>query len=125
MLAALTGTQPNLDAEIDPRFGQCTYFLLVDTDTMDVEAVENTDLGPGQRPGIKAAKLLAQRKVNVLLTGNCGANAQAALSTAGITVIRGCSGTVREAVEQFKAGKLKPEGSSSAVASGCGGRMAG
>jgi len=95
-----------LDAPVDPRFGRCPYFLIVDTDTLDFEAVENPNLALGGGAGIQSAQLMAAKDVKFVLTGNCGPNAHETLSAAGIGVIPGCSGAVRDAVEQFKAGQL-------------------
>ena len=110
MKTAVTANGPTLDAEVDPRFGRCAYFLIVDTDTMEFEAVENSNAALGGGSGIQSGQLMAARDVKFVLTGNCGPNAYATLSAAGIGVIPGCSGTVRDAVERFKAGKLSPTG---------------
>lgn len=42
----------------------------------------------------------------MLLTGKCGPSALRALSAEGIEVVSGCSGTVHEVMEQYKAGQL-------------------
>ena len=41
MKIVVSSTGKDLDSEIDPRFGRCAYFLLVDTDTMDHEVLDN------------------------------------------------------------------------------------
>lgn len=110
MKAAITASKPTLDAEVDPRFGRCAYFVIVDTETMEFEAIENPNVALGGGAGIQSGQLLAARDVKVVLTGNCGPNAHATLSAAGIGVILGCSGTVRDAVERFKAGQLNTAG---------------
>ncbi len=105
MRIALTASGPTLDADLDPRFGRCACFLIVDTDTMEFEAVENSDAALGGGAGIQSAQLIAAKDVKFVLTGNCGPNAHETLSAAGIGVIPSCSGAVRDAVEQFKAGQ--------------------
>ena len=106
MKIAITTSGPTLDASLDPRFGRCAYFLIVDTDTMDLEAVENPNAALGGGAGIQSGQLIAAKGVKFVLTGNCGPNAHETLSAAGIGVIPGCSGTVRDAVERFTAGQL-------------------
>ena len=108
MKIAITATGPTLDAAVDPRFGRCPYFLVVDTETMSAEGIDNANAALGSGAGIQSAQLMADRGVQAVLTGNCGPNAHATLSAAGIGVIVGCSGAVREVVEQFKAGGLAP-----------------
>ncbi len=106
MKTAVTATGSTLDANVDPRFGRCAYFLIVDTDTMEFEAIENSNAALGGGAGIQSAQLMAAKNVKFVLTGNCGPNAHSTLTAAGIGVIPGCSGTVRDAVERFKAGRL-------------------
>lgn len=108
MRIAVTAVQPGLDAEMDPRFGRCPFFVIVETDNLSSEAIDNEAQARGQGAGIQAARLLADRGVKYVLTGNCGPNAHQTLTAAGIGVIVGCAGTVRSAVEQFTAGRLQP-----------------
>ncbi len=110
MKITVTATGPDLDAAVDPRFGRCPYFLIVDTDTMKFEAVENPNLSLGGGAGIQSAQLMAGKGVQFVLTGNCGPNAYQTLSAAGIEVIIGCSGTAADVIEQFKAGQLSAAG---------------
>ncbi|MGC9455195.1 MAG: NifB/NifX family molybdenum-iron cluster-binding protein [Phycisphaerae bacterium] len=104
MKVAVTATGPDLDARVDPRFGRCPYFVIVETDDLSFEAIENPNLELGGGAGIQSAQLMANRGVRHVLTGNCGPNAHQTLAAAGVGVIVGCSGSVRELVEQYKAG---------------------
>jgi len=106
MKIAVTATEPSLDARMDPRFGRCPYFLVVETDDGSFEAVENQSVSLGGGAGIQSAQLMADKGVQTVLTGNCGPNAYQTLAAAGIAVIVGCGGTVADVVEQFKAGQL-------------------
>jgi predicted Fe-Mo cluster-binding NifX family protein len=107
MKIAVSSTGESLDVQIDPTFGRCSYFVIVDSETMKSEAVANTASGVMSGAGIQAAQLVANRGVQAVLTGNVGPNAFQALSSAGISIITGVFGTVRDAVEKFKTGQLQ------------------
>ena len=97
----------NLEAEVASRFGRAPYFLLVNPETMEYEAVANLqNLQAAQGAGIQSAALVARYKPSALLTGYCGPKAFKTLQAAGIDVIVGVEGSVREAVQQFRSGKL-------------------
>ena len=110
MKLCVTSQGQTLDANVDPRFGRCRYFILVDADTMAYEAVENNNAEAAGGAGTQSGQLMASRGVKVVLTGNVGPNAFQALKAAGISIITGISGTVNNAVESFKKGGLKEEG---------------
>ncbi len=110
MKIAVSSTGPDLDAEVDPRFGRCAYLLVVDPDSLEMEVIENQNKMMGGGAGIQTARMVAERGVEVVLTGNCGPNAYQTLSAAGVQIITGVSGTVRRVVEDFKQGNLRPTG---------------
>ena len=56
--------------------------------------------------GVQAAQLVANRDVEVVLTGNCGPNAFRTLQAAEIAVVTGATGSARDALAAYKAGKL-------------------
>ncbi len=107
MKIAVSAVGQNLDAQVDPRFGRCQNFIIVDTDTMEFEAVVNDSAGASGGAGIAAAQSIAGKGVEAMLTGNCGPNAFGVFNSAGIKVITGAAGTVKEAIDSYKAGKLQ------------------
>jgi len=107
MRICVSASANSLDALVDPRFGRCPYFLIVDSETMQFEAVPNPALGAMGGAGIQAAQILASKGAKVVITGNVGPNAFQALSAAGIKIITGAYGTVREVVEKYRRGELK------------------
>jgi predicted Fe-Mo cluster-binding NifX family protein len=107
MKIVVTATAPNLDADIDPRFGRCQYFVSVDPETMQLDTWENTNVAAGGGAGIATAQALAGKNISAVLTGNCGPNAYQTLNAAGIKVITGVTGKVKDAVQDYKDGKLK------------------
>ena len=107
MKVAISATAPSLDAEVDPRFGRCSYFVVIDPETMEFEALENSNAMAAGGAGISTAQMVASKGVEVVLTGNCGPKAYQTLSAAGVQVITGVVGRIRDAVESYKAGKLQ------------------
>jgi predicted Fe-Mo cluster-binding NifX family protein len=106
MKIAVTSSGPSLEDRVEPRFGRCPYFLLIDPDTLQFEAMPNPNIALGGGAGPQSAQLMAQNGVAVVLTGNCGPNAFQTFGAAGIQVITGVGGRVREAVDQYKTGRL-------------------
>ncbi len=107
MKVAVTSQGKELSSEIDPRFGRAKWLLVVDTETGLSEAYDNAvNLNLAQGAGISSAKAVIDACAEVVLTGNCGPNAERTLSAAGVKLYTGVAGTVSEAIELFRNGKL-------------------
>lgn len=61
MKIAVTVTEPSLDGAVDPRFGRCPYFLIVETDDLAFEAVENPNVTLGGGAGIQSAQFMNEK----------------------------------------------------------------
>jgi len=70
MRIAVTSMGANLDSQVDPRFGRCQYFIIVDPESMQFEAVQNPNIQAGSGAGIATAQMIAQKGVDTVLTGN-------------------------------------------------------
>ncbi len=101
MKVAISTTGTNLNAPVGTIFGRCQYFIIVDLDTMKFDVIENPNIELMTKAGIKSGTMIADRGTQVVLTGNIGPNAFNTLSTAGVQVIVGVSGTVKEAIQQL------------------------
>ena len=109
MKIAITSSGNSLTADVDPRFGRAENFIIVDPDTMDFSVVQNTqNLNLPQGAGIQAAKTIANQKVDVLITGNCGPKAFKVLEQVGIKIVVGAGGRVVDALNRFKNNELQP-----------------
>ena len=108
MKICVTSQGENLDAPLDSRFGRCKYFVIVDPETLEFEAISNPNMDARGGAGIQSGQIMANKQVEAVVTGNVGPNAFQTLNAAGIPVMTGASGTVREAIERYKKGELKP-----------------
>ena len=108
MKVAVTSTGKDLASEVDPRFGRARWFLVVDADTGDVEAIDNSKGGSAASgAGVQAAQRIAGAGAEYVLTGHCGPNAFRALEAAGVKVIVDVGGTVQEAIDRLARGELE------------------
>ena len=108
MKICITSEGDNLDAQVDQRFGRCRYFIFVDTDTLEFEAAQNQNVSGAGGVGIQSGQFVAARQAKVVLTGKVGPNASQTLQGAGIDVVVDVSGSIKEAIERYKKGELKP-----------------
>lgn len=123
MKIAISAIDGSIEAPIDTRFGRCAYFLIVDTETMKSEVFFNKSASTSGGAGIQAAQTVINMGAEAVITGNVGPNAYQTLKAAGIRVITGASGSVKEAIERFKKGELKETPTPTVGAhSGMGGR---
>ena len=107
MKICITSKGKTLDSKIDPRFGRCQNFIFFDIDTGNFEAQENANAQFQGGAGIQSAQLVSSKGATSVLTGNVGPNAFEILSKAGIEIYTNVSGTIKEAIEAYKGGKLK------------------
>ena len=123
MKICVTATGSDLNAQVDPRFGRCQNFMIVDSDTMAFDAMANEAIAAPGGAGIQAAQAMVNKGVDVVISGNIGPNAFQVLSTASVKVATGAYGTVQEAIVMYKSGKLAETGTSTAPAHAGMGKM--
>lgn len=105
MRVAISSTGPDLNGNVDPRFGRCAYFIFYDTDTGSWEAVPNANRDAAGGAGIRTAQSVVDRGVETVITGNIGPNAMQVLS-GQVKVYTGFFGTIEEALQALKAGGM-------------------
>lgn len=107
MKIAVSSTGTTLESAVDPRFGRAKYFIVIDTDSYTFEAHDNSvNLNALQGAGIQSAKNVVDTGAEAIVSGNVGPKAFSVLNAAGMTIYTGASGTIRDAVDAFKAGSL-------------------
>jgi predicted Fe-Mo cluster-binding NifX family protein len=110
MKVAVSAKGTDIEAQASPVFGRCQAFVLVDSETMAFEALENPSISARGGAGVQAAQFVIDQGAEAVIAGNFGPNAFAVLNAAGVSVYRFDGGSVRQAVEACAAGKLVAEG---------------
>jgi len=103
---AISAEGKDLNARVDPHFGRALYFIIYDLENDTWEAVENPAATEARGAGIAAASFLAEKGVEVVVTGHCGPKAFSVLKAGGIKVANVSGKTVAEAVKLAKEGRL-------------------
>jgi len=94
-----------LNEQVGEHFGRVPTYTIVDTKTNDVSIIDNTSEhmgGMGYPP-----EIIAQTGAEVLLCGGLGRRAVGMFEELGIRVYVGATGTVKDAVQSWRNGKLE------------------
>ena len=109
MNVAVTSQGPDLESQVDPRFGRAPCFVVVDTATGAVAVRHNArNRRTAHAAGMQAAGALIALDAAAVITGSIGPKAFATLQAGRVNVYTVRFGSVGEAVEKFKAGELEP-----------------
>jgi predicted Fe-Mo cluster-binding NifX family protein len=108
MKIAITSSGQGLDSQVDLRFGRAIGFIIYDLENKSFEFIDNVqNLNAAQGAGIQAAQNVANKNVEVVITGHCGPKAFNGLSLAGAKIFVGAQGTVQETIEKFTNNELQ------------------
>lgn len=111
MKVLVTAQGNTLGSALDRRFGRARYLLLVETESNAVVAYDNREnQNAMQGAGIQTAQFVARLGAQKVITGHVGPKAFQTLQAANIPVYLASEGTVAEAVEAFRTGKLQTTG---------------
>ncbi len=109
MKIAISSTEEGLESQVNARFGRCPYFVIVEIEDKKIKSektIKNTATAQFGGAGITAAQLIANEKVNAIITMNIGPRALGVFQQLSIEIYQG-SGKIKDVVQQFIDGKLK------------------
>ncbi|SDF54607.1 Predicted Fe-Mo cluster-binding protein, NifX family [Methanolobus vulcani] len=107
MKICVTAKGSDLDASVDPHFGRCNNFLVVDSETMEFQSIGNDQGSASGGAGVQAAQQVIGKGINVLITGSVGPNAFSLLESENIEMKMVSGGSVQEAIEAYRSGSLE------------------
>ena len=111
MKIAISSTGKTLESDVDARFGRCQYFLIVEIDKKKKEiknakAIENTAKAQMGGAGITAGEIVANEKVDAVITTNLGPRAFSVFKQLKTKIYQG-QGKIKNVVQDFIDDKLK------------------
>jgi predicted Fe-Mo cluster-binding NifX family protein len=106
MKVAVTSNGKVMDSEIEARFSRAPFFVIVDTETGDLNAFKNPAATAKDAACVDAVSFLVGKGVEAVLTGNVGHNAFVTIQDTSIRIYLGAKGTVSETLEDFRMHKL-------------------
>jgi predicted Fe-Mo cluster-binding NifX family protein len=107
MKIVITATSNTIDQPFNPRFGRADYFILIDSETRDWEALPNPAADARGGAGPQAVQFIANKGAEAVISGRYGPSAFTALEAAGVQAYIAKEGTVTEVLDQFLAGELE------------------
>jgi predicted Fe-Mo cluster-binding NifX family protein len=111
MKIILTTSSPNIESQVDPRFGRGAYLLVIDTDTLEWQAHPNPGVSAPGGAGIQAAQFVTEHKADAVISGDFGPHAFEALHAAGVPMyLFGDCRTAQDVLARFKARQLEQVG---------------
>lgn len=122
MKIAVSSTGTNLDAPVDLRFGRTQYFIIVETETMKYEVIQNPYISASGGAGIQAAQMIGNHGVQAVISGVLGPNAYQTLRAIGIPMYQTSGGSISEVIQTFQSGLLNQIAQPGPAHAGLGGR---
>ena len=101
-----------MNDHVGEHFGRVPTYTIVNLDTNEVKVIQNTSEhmgGTGYPP-----EIMAREGVNIMVCRGLGRRAITMFEDMGIEVYIGAFGTVKDAIEDFKQGRLQKAGLSDA-----------
>jgi len=106
MKVAIPVEHQSTEDHVYPSFGRTPFFMIYDEKFKDIKYLVNEAAHAAGGAGIKAAQLLVDNSVDVVITPRCGKNAAEVLQDASINIYKSEGDGVQFNMENFTEGGL-------------------
>jgi predicted Fe-Mo cluster-binding NifX family protein len=107
MKVAISTNGEDLESAIvDPRFGRCDNFIIVNTKNLSFFVMSNKARMEGHGAGISAAQSIINEKVDAVISGNFGPNAFDTLAAAKVKMYS-YNGLIANAIKELQENNLQ------------------
>ncbi len=87
MRVAITSQGNSLESKLDQQFGHCKYFVIYNNETKAIEIFPNPHSNAEEQAGTLAVKLLSDKEVNKIVSGEFGVKIKPVLDSLKIQMI--------------------------------------
>jgi len=101
MKIAITSEGNTLNAQIDSRFGRCTYFAIYDTETKQTEFIANPGKEASGGAGPAAVQFIAKQGAKKIIASEFGGKTLPLLQTLGIEMMTESGKTIAQIINQL------------------------
>lgn len=108
MKLAITSKSCDLNADVERRFADAPFFLIVDTETLTFKSFSIKTNKDYKQKEIEIARKISREKVDAVLTGLCSDNAFQIFRKSSIMVYETANGKVKKQVNSFIHDWLQP-----------------
>lgn len=108
MNIAISASSPQIDGGFDPRFGRCPYFILVDADSQEWQALKNPGFHSSGGAGTSAAQFIVRHGAHIAISERFGPHAYTALEAANIQMYQAADGSVESVLSKYLSHELEP-----------------
>jgi len=105
---AVGAVGPGLDYQVAPHFGASPYFVVYDPGQNTYRVVANPNANDAMGRGIQTGQYVVDLGASNVVAGTFGQNALHTLRTLRVNVFSGVTGSVRDVLSFYMAGKLAP-----------------
>lgn len=106
MKLAFPVSEKSFDANIHKIFGKAPYYLIYNTNSKEMDYLDHRAVVAQGGAGVRAAQVLADNGIKVIITLQCGENAEKILRNAEVLVYKAIPGSVKENTEAFEQNQL-------------------
>lgn len=107
MKIAIPSEGKTLQSNVCQSFGRTEYFMVVNTDDMSFDVIDNAAVSSEGGAGIKAAQSVVDAGADAVITFHLGQNAADVLNAADIKIFKAVHGSIENVVAKFKKDELE------------------
>jgi predicted Fe-Mo cluster-binding NifX family protein len=108
MIVGVPVDKNTMNGNISSHFGRTEFFLIFNTENEEKSFINNDAINAQGGAGIKAAQILVDSHVDILLSPRLGKNAFEVIDAANIKIYESQGNSIVENINSLKAGNLSP-----------------